>query len=336
MKPMHERHQAVVAIVGTALAVAVVLLSLNLGRLPFVNPHNTYHAQFANADGLTSGDDVRVLGISVGSVGSVKVDGGHVDVSFTVKNDIKLGSTSHASIEVATVLGELFLQVESAGSAHMADGATIPVSRTTVPYTLIGALDAFGNFAGQTNLPELRTSLQTVAASLSGISPKDAQGALKGLSDVAQTLAGKQDQINEILTSANAITTTLNSNSTALVGLLTDGDSFLKLAEQRKAIIDSLLADTASLGEQLNVLITRNGAQLAPLVANIKKIGGVLAEDQGQLKQAIVNLGQFSINISNATGAGPWLDLLVPTAIVPDNQIVNCGAHPDSSKGPCS
>lgn len=336
MKPMRDRNQTVVALVGTGIIAALVLLSMNLGRLPFLNPKTTYHAQFANADGLSSGDDVRVLGISVGSVGSVKVDGDHVDVSFTVKDGVHLGSASKASIEVATVLGQLYLQVESSGSSHLHSGATIPVSRTTVPYTLIGALDAFGNFAGQTDLGKLRDSLKTLGSTISGISSTDANTALKGLANVAQTLAGKQDQISSILTAANTITSTLNSNSKALLSLLGDGDAFLKLASQRQAIISQLLTDTAELGKQLGALITKNGAQLAPLLTNLKAITGVLSADKDQLKQAVVNLGQFSVNVSNATGSGPWLDLLTPTVVIPDNQIVACGAHPDSSKGPCS
>jgi phospholipid/cholesterol/gamma-HCH transport system substrate-binding protein len=335
VKPLRERNQSVVALVGTAIIAALVLASLNLGRLPFLHPSTTYHADFANADGLTSGADVRVLGISVGSVRSVRVSGDHVDVAFTVTDDVHLGSSSRASIEVATVLGQLYLQVESAGTTRLHSGATIPVSRTTVPYTLIGALDAFGNFAGQTDLTQLRASLKTLATTISGVSPKDANTALTGLADVAQTLAGKQEQISSILTAANTITSTLSANSKALLSLLGEGDAFLKLASQRQAVIAQLLSDTAELGRQISVLITKNGATLAPLLANLKAVTGVLSADQAQLKQAVVNLGQFSINISNSTGAGPWLDLLSPTVVVPDNQIVSCGAHPDSTKGPC-
>ena len=335
MKPMRDRNQVVVAIVGTAIIAALVLLSMNLGKLPFLNPKTTYHAQFANADGLIPGADVRVLGISVGSVGAVKVDGGHVDVTFSIKNGVHVGDQSSASIEVATVLGQLFLQVESAGSGHLKSGATIPLTRTSVPYTLIGALDAFGNFSQETNLDQLRASLKTLATTVSGISNSDVNKALTGLTSIADTLAGKQQQISSILASANSIVDTLNSNSQALLSLLGESDAFLKLAEQRQAVISQLLTDTENLGLQLNTLIAKNGAQLAPLLANLKSVTSVLAADQSQLKQAVVNLGQFSINIANATGSGPWLDLLTPTVVVPDNQIKGCGVNPDSSKGPC-
>ena len=267
--PMRERNQVLVAVVGTALIAALVLLSMNLGKLPFVNPTTTYHAQFANADGLVPGADVRVLGISVGSVSSVRVDGAHVDVGFSVRDSVHLGDQSHASIEVATVLGQLFLQVESQGPRRLAAGATIPLGRTIVPYTLIGALDAFGTFAGQTNLVTLRDSLQTLATTISGISPKDANAALTGLSDVATTLAGKQQQIATVLSAADSITKTLNSNTTALLDLLGEGDAFLQAAQQRQAVIDQLLQSTAELGRQISVLIDRNGAQLGTVLANL-------------------------------------------------------------------
>ncbi len=42
------------------------------------------------------------------------------------------------------------------------------------------------------------------------------------------------------------------------------------------------------------------------------------------------------MNITNVTGAGPWLDLLTPTVVVPDNQIVGCGKSPATQKKPCN
>jgi phospholipid/cholesterol/gamma-HCH transport system substrate-binding protein len=336
MKPMKERNQVSVAIWGTIIAAAVVLLSMTLGNLPFINSTNTYYADFANADGLKSGDDVRVEGISVGSVDSVKVQGNHVHVAFTVKSDIELGGASRATVEVATVLGNLFMQVESAGPGQLAEGATIPVSRTVVPYTLLTALDRFGEFSEKTNIPTLQQSLRTLATTISGIAPTDAKAALRGLADVSSTLAGKQQQVSDILQAADSIVHTLNENSGALVGLLVQGDEFLKLVEQRHALINRLLRDTARLGAQLRVLMQRNGAHLSTLFASLDSVSALLVKEKRQLQDSIVYLGQFGENIANVTGAGPWLDLLTPTAVVPDNQLRGCGANPAAQKKPCN
>jgi phospholipid/cholesterol/gamma-HCH transport system substrate-binding protein len=308
---------------------------MNLDKLPFVNSTNTYYADFEDAAGLKSGDDVRVEGINVGSVDSVRVQGGHVHVGFTVQSDLRLGSQSSATIEIATVLGNEFLQVESSGSGTLHEGATIPIGRTTVPYSLLGALDAFGNFAQGTNLPKLRQSLKTLAQTISGISPKDAQAALDGLASVSRTLAGKQAEVSQVLTTANAIVSTLNHNSGALVGLLSQGEEFLRLVKQRQHVIAQLLRDTARLGTQLDQLIRRNGLPLHSALANLETVTHVLAQQKAQLQQAVINLGQFGINITNATGAGPWLDLLTPVTLIPDNQIKACGTNPAGDSHPC-
>jgi phospholipid/cholesterol/gamma-HCH transport system substrate-binding protein len=336
MKPMKERNQVSVAIWGTIIAAAVVLLSVNLGNLPFINSTNTYYANFANADGLKSGDDVRVEGISVGSVDSVEVQGDHVHVAFSVKSDIKLGSRSGASIEVATVLGNLFMQVESAGNGHLAEGATIPVQRTVVPYSLLGALNAFGKFSQRTNIPKLQHSLQTLASTISGIAPTDAKAALRGLAHVSTTLASKQQQVSQILQAADSIVHTLNQNSGALVGLVVQGDEFLKLVENRHALINQLLRDTARLGTQLRTLMQRNGAHLHTLLASLDTVSAVLVKEKVHLQRSISYLGQFGENITNITGAGPWLDLLTPSAVIPDNQVAGCGKDPAARKKPCS
>jgi phospholipid/cholesterol/gamma-HCH transport system substrate-binding protein len=336
LKPLRERNQVAVAIWGTLLVAAIVLLSVNLGNLPFVNSTDTYYANFASADGLKGGDDVRVEGISVGKVESVRVQDDHVHVGFSVKSGVHLGGASRASIEVATVLGNLFMQVESAGPGSLHPGTTIPVSRTVVPFSLLEALNAFGEFSEKTDIPTLQKSLQTLATTISGIAPTDVKAALRGLADVSRTLASKQDQVSQILQAADAIVNTLNKNSGAVVGLLVQGDEFLRLVEQRHELIGQLLRDTARLGTQLKSLIDRNGGQLTSLLANLDTVTATLAKEKRQLQNAIVYLGQFGENITNVTGAGPWLDLLTPTAVIPDNQIKGCGTNPASKKKPCS
>jgi phospholipid/cholesterol/gamma-HCH transport system substrate-binding protein len=334
MRQMRERNQISVAIVGTLLAVVLVLVSINLGKIGFLHPSHVYHAQFANADGIKSGDDVRVEGISVGSVNRVRVQGDHVLVDFTVKSGLHLGDQSQATIEVATILGNLFLQVESAGTGRLAAGGTIPLNRTTVPYTVIDALQQFGSFSKNTDLTTLRSSLSSLAQTISGISPKTANDALQGLASISETLASKQDQVEQILTSTQTITDSLNDNSAALVGLLSQGDDFLKMLQQRQQVISELLTDTAQLGAQLAELMQRNGAQLSSLLSNLNSVSAVLAKQKDQLATAVSRLGQFSVNIANVTGSGPWLDLLTPVTVIPDNMIVGCGTHPTGS-GPC-
>jgi len=331
---MQERDQALVAIVGTVIGALLVLLSMNLRHLPLVSSSGTgYRAEFVNSGGLTSGADVRVAGISVGRVSSVKVSGDHVEVRFTVRGNVRLGSTSSASVEIATVLGQLFMQVESSGPGRLSPRDPIPVARTTVPYTLLDAFGALGQNTQQTDLPTLRRSLDQLAATVNATSPADVSATLSGLSRMAQAVASRQSEITALLHDAGQVAQTLATNGSALVSLLSQGDTFLQMLIQRHAAINQLLADTAQLGAELHSLIAQNGAQLTPLLTNLATVSGVLAADRTQLEQSIKAVGQFSTNIANVTGSGPWVDLLLPAALEPDNVIAACGTHPTPGCG---
>jgi phospholipid/cholesterol/gamma-HCH transport system substrate-binding protein len=333
MPSLRDSDPAVVAIVGTIVGALVVLLSVNLNRLPFLGSSTAYHAEFAAAGGLASGNQVRVAGMQVGSVSSVRVSGGHVDVRFTVRSGVQLGATSAASVEVATVLGEVFLQVDSAGPGVLRAGGTIPLARTTVPYTLLDAFGAVGQNVEQTNLPQLQQSLDQLAAALNGTSTADVGATLTGLTKFAQALGSRQDELSALLANAKTVTATLAGNGAALVQLLGNGDTFLKMLTARHDVINRILSDTAQLGVELSGLVQRDGAQLSGVLDNLQHITAVLAADRAQLENSIKTLGQFSVNFTNVTGSGPWVDLMLPAALEPDNVIVACGKAPKPGCG---
>ena len=58
------------AIFGVVLVVCVVLIAFGYARLPFWPQGKTYDAYFADAGGITPGNDVYVSGIKVGKVSS--------------------------------------------------------------------------------------------------------------------------------------------------------------------------------------------------------------------------------------------------------------------------
>jgi len=333
VKGLRERDQAIVAIVGTVLIGAGVLFALGFNQLPFLHPSTTYTAEFANSGGLQSGDDVRVAGVSGGSVDSVALAGDHVQVKFTVKRGLALGGQSTATIEIATVLGNVFLQVESAGPGHLRSGVPIPVGRTTVPFTL---LDAFGDFASnvqRANVPTLEQSLTELSATLNGISKPAIEATLTGLTKLSQALASRQDEIAELITSAQQVIDMLQSKGSAIVNVLSNSDTFLRMLNARHEVIRKLFEDTAALGAEITSLIQTDGAPLSAALANVDKLSAILAKDDAQLRRSITLLGQFSVNIANVTGSGPWIDILLPTDLIPDNVIATCGVHPKPGCG---
>lgn len=78
-----------------------------------------YQARFAEAGGLSTGADVTLSGIKVGSVTDVALDNGDALVTFTLAGKYGLGGQTTAHIRTGSLLGERVLTVEPAGSGRM-------------------------------------------------------------------------------------------------------------------------------------------------------------------------------------------------------------------------
>src|SRR4029079_4080455 len=86
--------------------------------------------------------DVSISGIKVGKVSDVALAGDTAKVTFTVQRGIRIGDQSLAAIRTDTILGEKSLALTPAGGGKT---TSIPLGRTTTPYTLNTALQDLGH-----------------------------------------------------------------------------------------------------------------------------------------------------------------------------------------------
>ncbi len=77
----------------------------------------------------------------MGKVSDVGLAGDTAKVTFNVDRKVVVGDQSLAAIRTDTILGERSISVSPAGTGNT---TTIPLSRTTTPYTLAGALEDLG------------------------------------------------------------------------------------------------------------------------------------------------------------------------------------------------
>ena len=131
----------------------LVLVSFGYTSLPFWPQGRDYEAYFTDAAGIAPGNDVSVSGIKVGHVESVGLAGTAAKVRFTVDRKVRVGEQSLAAIKTETVLGEKLLEITPAGGGSI---TTIPLGRTTTPYTLNAALQDLGGNTAATGQAEVR------------------------------------------------------------------------------------------------------------------------------------------------------------------------------------
>ena len=211
----------------------------DLGSHPY-----TVHAEFSDVLDLVPQSSVRVNDVNVGKVDSISLNKANwtADVTLSVNGGVRLPANADADLRQSSLLGEKYIELVAPtdGSGTLADGATIPLSRTnrnTEVEEVFGALSMLLNGGGvqqiQTiakelnsattgNEPAIRELLSNVDTLMSGLNAHSADitQALDGVNRLSATLSSQRDQIAGVLTNLGPGLSVLNSQRDQLVAML--------------------------------------------------------------------------------------------------------------------
>jgi phospholipid/cholesterol/gamma-HCH transport system substrate-binding protein len=235
----------------TRLVVGAALVALLVAAVVIVWPSRGGHkvvGYFTSAVGLYPGDDVRVVGVPVGTIDSIEPRATDVKITMSVKDGVKVPADAHAVIMAPNIVSARFVQLAPAytrGPA-LADGATIGLDRTAVPVewdevkseltqlsqqlgpqqgAVQGPLSAFVNQAADTfdgNGDSFRQALRELSqtAGRLGDSRTDLFGTVKNLQILINALSNSNEQIVQFTGHLAAVSQVLADSSSNLDGTL--------------------------------------------------------------------------------------------------------------------
>lgn len=133
--PPRAVRAARIATAATLAAVLVVAVTVVATRWWDRVARNTFVAYFANANGLYTGDEVRILGVEVGTVETIEPQPDRTKVTFSVDKQYPVPADARAAILSPSLVSARAIQLVPAysGGPELAAGATIPQDRTAVP-----------------------------------------------------------------------------------------------------------------------------------------------------------------------------------------------------------
>jgi phospholipid/cholesterol/gamma-HCH transport system substrate-binding protein len=298
------------------VALVVVLVALVAWKL--VPTTTTYTADFANASGITKGDEVRVAGIDVGKVTGIRLHRGVVHVQFTAKKDLPVARTARAEIKLATILGQHYLDLVPGKGDQLDGGGTIPLAQTKSAYT-IDKFQVDANDAVQTiDDKALATAVNTLSTNLDG-NPDTTKQALQGIAQVSQTVASRDDELRRLISSTRTVTDVVHGQQGNLMQLLGDSDKVAAMINQRRETIRLLLRSTRSMVHEVTLLVHDNSKQLRPTLIQLKTLMGTLVKNKDYLDRTLKAVTAQSRYFANATGNGPWIEVFAPDFLITDN-----------------
>ena len=296
---------------GVALIIMVILIGLQPEKLLSLATNVKYQALFSEAGGIMPGNDVTVSGMKVGTVQTVALQDGDALVTFLVKGKVPLGVDTTAHIRTGTLLGERILTLESAGSTTMKPQTVIPITRTSLPYSLTDAVsDLTTNTAG-TDTGSLNQSLDTLSETLDQLAPQLGP-TFDGVSRLSKSLNARNDSLASLLKNAADVSKVLGKRSDKLNTLLLNGNDLLGVLNERRLAISNLLANTSMVAQQLTGLVKDNEAKLAPTLQRLNSVLAMLENQRDNLSKALPGFAKFELTQGETVSSGFYYNAYVP------------------------
>lgn len=314
-------------VVAAALVLGLVLLGVrSLGGAP------EYHVRLRHAAGLKPGDDVRVAGLKVGKVATVRADRDQVDVGFSLDEaPADLGITDDSAVEVKllSILGQRFLALSPGKGRALADGGTIAVEHAVDSYTIERFWLESTPQVESLDLQRIQRAVDVLATDLK-VTPDALRDAVDGIAGVSAMVTGREQQIDDLLSSTRAVTSLVLRQTDALDRVMTNGTAVMLMVQQRKETLRVLLRDVHRFVTGLTTVVRRSAPQLAPALRDLQTVLKVLQQHREDLDRTMALAGPTMRVFTNATGDGPWLGVNAPWAIVPDDLV--CSITPEDCK----
>jgi phospholipid/cholesterol/gamma-HCH transport system substrate-binding protein len=321
-------------------ALALVLTVVLAGGLilVFLRPGGTARTvivgYFQNTNGLFPGDDVRILGVTVGKIDKIEPEPSRAKVTFWVDSQYKVPAEAKAVIMSPSLVTARTIQLVPAytDGPTMAEGAVIPMDRTAVPVewddfrdqlqkltatlqpTQPGGASTFGAFINTTaeNLRGQGATLRDTVIKLSqafsalGDRSDDIFSTIRNLSVFVSALQSSAQLLTELNGNLSAVTGLAANDPTAISNAVKDlhtavGDANTFVAQNREPIgttTDRLASITTAVNDSLEDL--KQSLHIAPSAfANVLNI---YQPAQGAVVGALA-MGNFANPISFLCGA---------------------------------
>jgi phospholipid/cholesterol/gamma-HCH transport system substrate-binding protein len=287
------------------LVACVVLVSFGYASLPFFPQGKDYVAYFTDAAGISPGNDVDVSGIRVGKVSAVSLAGDSARVSFTVDRHVRVGDQSLVAIKTDTVLGQKSLAVTPAGGGSL---TTIPLGRTTTPYTLNTALQDLGGNAAELDKPQFEAALQTLTDSLRDATP-ELRGALDGVAALSSSINKRDEALGQLLEHAKSVTGVLAQRADQVNQLIVDGNQLFAALDERRQSLSALISGIQGVSQQLSGFVADNRTEFGPALKKLNLVLDDLLARRDHIGEALKRLPPYATALGEVVGSGPGFDI---------------------------
>lgn len=230
-------------LVFAAAMLVVLALIVTAIRRPVAGETTQFQALFTDANGLKTGDDVRMYGVQVGKVKSIRLQENLAAVDLDVENDSAIYDNSRFAIRYQNLTGQRYVDIQQAATpgTRTSPGTDVGTDRTVPSYdvtSLFNGLEPVLSTLSPEALNRFGESmLAVIDGNGSGIGP-----ALDAIGQLSSYVSDRQAVISTLVRNLAEISDRIGGRSPQLVTLLAKlSDVFESLQVKIDGLIDFAL-----------------------------------------------------------------------------------------------
>jgi virulence factor Mce-like protein len=256
-------------------------------------------ATFVTARGIYPGDDVRILGVKVGTIKAIQAEATQAKLTLSIDRDVPVPAEAKAVIVAQNLVAARYVQLTPAYAGKgptMGDGALIPEGRTAAPV----------------EWDEVKTQLLRLATDLGPSSTTSTTSVARFIDSTSHALGGNGEKLRETIAQLSQVGRIIADGGGNIVDVIKNLQTFVSALRDTAPQIASLQNRLATLTDVLNGSRSDLDAALANLstaVGEVQRfIAGVrdpAAEQVTRLANVTQNLVDHKLDIENILHVAP-------------------------------
>jgi phospholipid/cholesterol/gamma-HCH transport system substrate-binding protein len=294
---------AVIATLSTAV------LAVTISNTQFVDT-TKYRLIFTDAAGVVPGDEVRIAGVRVGQVDSIKLHQGVLaQVMISVFRTERLPRSTQAQLRYRNLMGQRYVSLTE-GSGQGGDlpaNGLIPKEQTQPALDLTALFNGFRPLLRAIKPQEVNQLTYQIVQVLQG-EGGTINGLLAHVASLTETLGNRDAVIGRVIDNLDRVISTIDARDQEVSSLIINLRSLVSgLAGDRKAIGDSLV----SVNDLINTtdgLLTDVRPPVKRDIAALGQLSKVLAANGGRLDQAFAAMPTNFTLLHRVASYGSWFN----------------------------
>ncbi|OBA79670.1 mammalian cell entry protein [Mycobacterium sp. 1164966.3] len=283
-----------------SLAATLTISSVIVGaRLWKVVEKNTYSAYFAETNGLFVGDEIRILGVAVGSVDKIEPQPTATLVTFSVDKQYSVPAGARAAILSPSLVTSRAIQLVPvySGGPKLSPGAAIPLSRTAVPV----------------EWDDFRKQLETLSETLRPTTPGGVNTLGEFINSAADNLRGTGDTARDTVIKLSKAISALGDHADDIFSTVRNLQLLVSALYSSSDLLASFNRNLASVTSVLSNTPNEIANALQGLDAALADLRGFVGENREAFGVAFDRLSSITTALNDSRGDIKQILHIAPT-----------------------